>query len=158
MVQSKLVTFLRKKNAQFISQIILGVIFIYASVGKILYPNSFANSISNYKILPDFLIVPTAIILPYIELAFGIFLILDVWTKISAIVLSLLLLIFIAAISSTIIRGLNIDCGCFAKFIQETESHNINPWVLILRDILFLIPGFIIIFYGNALYSRKYYI
>jgi uncharacterized membrane protein YphA (DoxX/SURF4 family) len=144
MAESTLRAFLRKKNIQFLSQIILGSVFIYASIGKILHPNSFADSISNYKILPVFLINLAAIILPY-----GVTLILSVRTKISAIILSLLLLIFISAILSTIIRGLNIDCGCFAKSINETETYNVDLWIIILRDILLLIPGAIIIFFSK---------
>lgn len=149
MAESTLRAFLRKKNIQFLSQIILGSVFIYASIGKILHPNSFADSISNYKILPVFLINLAAIILPYIEFIFGVTLILSVRTKISAIILSLLLLIFISAILSTIIRGLNIDCGCFAKSINETETYNVDLWIIILRDILLLIPGAIIIFFSK---------
>lgn len=82
MAESTLRAFLRKKNIQFLSQIILGSVFIYASIGKILHPNSFADSISNYKILPVFLINLAAIILPYIEFIFGVTLILSVRTKI----------------------------------------------------------------------------
>lgn len=138
---------LTKKNIQYASQVILGGIFVYASIGKILRPASFSVAISNYKLLPHFLVKPVAIILSGTELTFGITLLLGVGIRISAIFLSSLLLIFIAAIFISIIRGLNIDCGCFEKFFQEAGLNNTNPWILIFRDILFLVPGIIIIFF-----------
>ena len=148
--------FLREKHVQYSFQLMLGGVFIYASIGKILNPQDFANSISNYKLLPNPFINPIAVILPYIEFIFGLALIFDLLPKISAIVLSLLLLLFIIAIFSTIIRGLNIDCGCFNQFIQESESYKINSWILILRDVLFLIPGLGIIFFSKSKMNKIY--
>ena len=145
MPQNQIEIFLRKRWVNLISQMVLGSIFIYASIGKIINPGDYAESISNYKILPNYLAGPIAIVLPYNELFFGLALILDYWTRLSATVLSILLIIFIVAIFSTILRGLNIDCGCFHN--KGPELINTNPWLFILRDILFLIPGFIIIFF-----------
>lgn len=142
--------FLSKKNIKYVSQVILGGTFVYASIGKILDSPSFAVVISNYKILPEFLVKPVAVVLPWIELIFGITLILGVWVKTSALILSFLLLVFIAAIFSTIIRGLNIDCGCFSKFVQEGEPPNANLWMSILRDVLFLLLGITIIFFSES--------
>ena len=138
--------FLRNKNTQYISQIFLGGLFIYASIGKLLDPETFANAINNYKLLPYFLVRPIALILPYIEFIFGAFLIFSFWTKTSAMVLSLLLFIFTIAIFSTIIRGISIDCGCFGKFLKVSEAGHLNKWKMIVRDILFIIPGIIVSF------------
>lgn len=131
---------------QVLSQIALGGIFIYASIGKILSPASFAATISNYKLLPEFLIEPTAIALPYAEFVCGALLVLNIKTRAAAFFLSSLLVVFILAILSTLARGINIDCGCFASLSQEAMLDNKNQWISIVRDLIFLVPGAIIIF------------
>jgi hypothetical protein len=42
-------------------------------------------------------------------------------------------ILFIILLASTIIRGLDIDCGCFRQGGEKTSA-----WIAILRDILFL--------------------
>ena len=44
------------KSSFFWARLVLGLIFIYASVDKIYHPAEFAQVISNYQILPDALI------------------------------------------------------------------------------------------------------
>ena len=61
------------------ARLILGVIFIYASIDKIFHPAAFAEAVYNYQILPDALINLTAIVLPWLELILGAFLILGLW-------------------------------------------------------------------------------
>ena len=41
---------------QIISRLILGFIFIYASIDKIAFPKKFAKIVQSYKIIPDFLV------------------------------------------------------------------------------------------------------
>jgi len=135
-----------KENMDSISQIIFGGIFILAGLGKVINADAFIHNISNYKILPETLIEPFGRILPYIELTCGTLIILNIWGKKAAIILSVLLIIFIFAILSTILRGIDIECGCFSKSILLSEASKSNPWLLILRDIVFLIPGLIIVF------------
>jgi putative oxidoreductase len=88
-------------------------IFIFAAVSKIAEPEAFARAIYNYKLLPDFLINILSIILPWIELITGILLFFGVSVKENSVILSGLLIVFIFAIGISMIRGLNIDCGCF---------------------------------------------
>ena len=143
---SQIDSIISNKTVQLISQILLGSLFVYASVGKILNPSDFASVISNYKLLPSILIKPTSFALPIIELLLGIFLILNFYPKISAIILCIFLIIFMIAIFSTILRGININCGCFGNLYPESDLPNSNQWILILRDVFFLIIGLIIIF------------
>ncbi len=138
----KLIKLLENSYIQFISQLFLGGIFIYASFHKIANPAEFAEIINNYKLFPEFSINFFAIILPWIELIAGIFLVSGKYKKGSTIILSTLLVIFIIAISINIIRGLDFDCGCFAS-----SGKGSNPLYLLIRDILILIPGIIIFFF-----------
>jgi putative oxidoreductase len=148
-MKQKILSVLYSKTLQMLSQLILGGIFIYASIPKLIQPSDFARVIYNYKILPESLIPSLAIILPIIELLFGILLVLNFVPRISAVVLSLLLVTFIIAIFITIVKGISIDCGCFLKSLKIPEQKQSDSWFLILRDLLFLIPGIILIFFNK---------
>lgn len=95
------------------AQIALGVLFVIAALPKLADPPSFAHMIYNYRILPGSLVNLFALVLPWFELLAGIALLLGLWTRTSALLIGLLLLVFIAAISFNLLRGNAIDCGCF---------------------------------------------
>jgi len=91
----------------------LGVVFIVAAIDKIALPEAFAISIEAYKLLPIQAINVVALIVPWVELVCGLFLIADVMKRASAALLSALLIVFIVALISALLRELKIDCGCF---------------------------------------------
>lgn len=121
------------------ARLILGVIFIYASIDKIVHPAAFANDIYNYRILPEALINLTAMVLPWLELILGIFLVVGLFREGSVSMVTLLLLVFFGAMVFNPARGLDIHCGCFHTSIRGTDS---APMVwYVFRDGLFLIPA-----------------
>ena len=65
--------------------------------------------------------------LPWIELALGALLILGVGLRWSALLTSMLLLVFIAAMTRAEMLGLEINCGCFGN------NEKLGP-VTLLRD------------------------
>ena len=97
-----------------IARIILGVVFIYASYDKLFHPKEFAGIIYHYQILPDRLINIAAISLPWLELLMGVFLIIGFWMPGTVIWCNFLLVVYIAALSLNLARGLDINCGCFS--------------------------------------------
>ncbi len=96
------------------SRILLGVVFIFAAVGKIANPGGFAEDIDNYRMLPYILVVIMAVVLPWTEAVCGVLIISGKWLKGSSFLLILLNIMFIIAVSSAVIRGLDIECGCFS--------------------------------------------
>ena len=122
------------------ARLILGAVFIYASIDKIIHPEAFAESVYNYQILPAFLINLTAIVLPWLELILGIFLIIGLFREGSVLVVTGLMVIFVSAMIFNLARGLDIHCGCFSTSAAETGN---APMVwYVFRDGLFLIPAF----------------
>ena len=101
------------KIFNFILRLILGGIFVYAGVVKIINPAAFATDIGNYRMLPHEWINLLAITLPWIEVAAGLLLITGPWKRASALAIMLMMVVFLAAISQATARGLNIKCGCF---------------------------------------------
>ena len=80
-----------------IARLILGVIFIYASIDKILHPAAFAKAVYNYQILPGALINLTSLILPWLELVLGLFLMIGLFREGSVCMATVLMLIFFGA-------------------------------------------------------------
>ena len=122
-----------------IARLILGVVFIYASVDKIAHPMAFAETIYNYQILPGYFISFTAIVLPWLELVLGIFLILGFFQEGSATMATFLLIVFFSAMVFNLARGLDIHCGCFSTSTGGTSNAPMTWYVF--RDGLFLIPA-----------------
>jgi len=102
-----------KSIISLICRLILGSVFIYAAIDKILDPYTFAADIRNYQILPVEYSNILGLILPWVELFCGLFLIIGLYIRSSAILISSMLVVFIFVISLAMIRGLNIDCGCY---------------------------------------------
>ena len=134
------------------ARLILGAVFIYASIDKIAHPEAFAKAVYNYQILPGFLINLTAIILPWLELILGLFLIIGLFREGSAFIVTLLLIVFFVAIIFNLARGLDIHCGCFST---STEGTNNVPMVwYVFRDGIFLLPAFYL-FYRTFQQKRQ---
>ncbi len=99
----------------------LGAIFVYAALGKIADPSSFLRDVDNYRLLPFFASSLIATVLPWLELLCGLGLILGRWARGSAMLVTAMLLVFLVAIVSALVRGLDISCGCFAVGSQASR-------------------------------------
>ena len=126
------------KPLYFWVRLILGIIFVLASIDKILHPAAFAEAVYNYKILPDALINLTAIILPWMELVLGLFLIVGLWLPGATFLCILLLLTFLGALLFNIARGLNIYCGCFSTNTEVVSGASM-VWYLLRDGVFFLL-------------------
>ncbi len=95
-------------------RLLMGGLFLYAGVGKVITPMDFAASIYNYKLLPDVMIGPVAVAIPWIETLAGVALLLGFSVKGGSLAISGLLTMFISIIIISAVRGLDNDCGCFS--------------------------------------------
>jgi len=152
MVGTKIIKIFKSKGIQLAARLILGSIFIYASIDKIAFPEEFAKIVQSYNILPDFLVKITALVLPWIELFFGIFLVIGLFVKKSAIILTSLLFIFLIASGIQATKGPIEDCGCFGKMPFLSSS---NTFILIIRDFVFISLGLMIILVENHMKSTQ---
>ena len=129
-----------------LSRFILGIIFIYASIDKIIDPISFSSTIDNYHISPYSLNNIAALVIPWMELIIGVFLIFGIFISGSSFIAILLLLFFIFILTQALLRGINVDCGCFDLNTDTLEDSQLRIKMIrrILEDILFLGLAFII--------------
>lgn len=134
------------------ARMILGVVFIYTSIGKIVHPEAFAKVIYNYQILPDYFINLSAIVLPWLELILGVFLIIGLFKEGSVFIVNILLIIFLGALSFNLARGLNVHCGCFS--VGTEAVNNASTVWYVIRDGLFLVPA-LYLFYRIFIRKRQ---
>jgi uncharacterized membrane protein YphA (DoxX/SURF4 family) len=147
-----LASIITDKRIVLIFRVILGVIFIYASLDKIAHPEQFARIIYNYKILPPFLINVFAITLPWVELIAGLFLILGIFTESASLLICLMLMVFVVAISINLYRGIDLNCGCFSTDpAGKKEGAN-----LLIKDFLFLFLGIMVFFFHRNFVSLSF--
>jgi len=116
----------------------LGVVFLLACAHKILHPASFALDVATYDILPLALINPMAIILPWVELAAGLMLILGWKARAASLLVSGMMVMFIVSLLLAMAKGLDMSCGCFAS--QALEEDPISG-LTVLRDLAWLAGG-----------------
>jgi putative oxidoreductase len=91
----------------------LAAVFIYAGVDKLRDPLQFADNIAGFAILPVALINLLALSLPLFEIAAGLALLWSTSRRVGALAISILSVVFFIALSSALLRGLTLDCGCF---------------------------------------------
>jgi uncharacterized membrane protein YphA (DoxX/SURF4 family) len=91
-------------------------LFIWAASVKLANPVKFLFSIKGFEVLPEHMLEPLTFMVPWIELVCAAALLLGFWARPAAIVIGGMLLVFVGAILSVLIRGMSVDCGCFGDF------------------------------------------
>lgn len=100
-------------------EVALGALFFYAGVQKLLHPYEFADAVLAYRLAPDPLAALTVAVLPFLELAAGLFLALGLKRRSCLLLLNFLLGSFLFIMLITLARGLKIDCGCGLFFQRQ---------------------------------------
>jgi uncharacterized membrane protein YphA (DoxX/SURF4 family) len=126
---------LRNKGVLLALRLVLGGLFVYAGAVKVLEPLDFAQNIRNYQLVGQSLSFVAAIVLPWLEILAGLALILGVWTRSAALVVTGLLVFFVVLTAVTMARGLDVDCGCFGSLSRK------SGWGVILEDLGMLAMG-----------------
>lgn len=93
--------------------IVIGGLFIYAGVVKIIDPGEFARDIDNYKMLPWQSSVWLALYLPWLEIFCGLALITRILFRGGVFIVTALMSLFIIISIAAKARGLDVSCGCF---------------------------------------------
>ena len=125
-------------------RLFIGAIFVYSAVPHILNSMGLASSIYNYKLFPSSIIGLSAAFIPWITLLSGLALILGVKVRAASLIISVSLAIFISLAAISMIRGLDIDCGCFIGIVRKAN------WLAVSEDILLLLGSLFIFFFDRT--------
>ncbi|HOA57876.1 MAG TPA: DoxX family membrane protein [Dermatophilaceae bacterium] len=94
-------------------RLVLGGVILVAGALKVTNLGQSALAVRAYQLLPYDLAGYVGYALPIIEIVIGLLLVLGLFTRMSALLGTLLMLAFVIGIASAWARGLSIDCGCF---------------------------------------------
>jgi hypothetical protein len=130
----------------------LSVIFFVSSLGKLLHPKAFLRAVAGYQMLPAPVEGLVAASLPGVEMSVAILLFLGLFVpakrlrRVEPYVIAAawtaagMLVVFIIVISVNLLRGIEMDCGCFdliGNYIPFLASDR-TTWGTVARDVVML--------------------
>ncbi|MDT3443035.1 MULTISPECIES: MauE/DoxX family redox-associated membrane protein [unclassified Pseudofrankia] len=119
----------------------LAVLWLVAGALKVGDAAGMVRTVRAFRILPESLVHPVAYAVPFVEIALGVLLLLGLAVRACALLSSLMLAAYIAAIASAAARGLRIECGCFSSggdLAKDAPTHYTSELV---RDSLLLVAS-----------------
>ncbi len=116
-----------------VARLLLAGVWFASGLVKAADPAQTKVAVQAYRLLPDSVAVTVAAVLPYLEIAVGVILVLGLATRLGGILSGLLLIAFLIGVISAAARGLSIDCGCFGGGGQVAAGATAYT-VEILRD------------------------
>jgi uncharacterized membrane protein YphA (DoxX/SURF4 family) len=115
-------------------------VWIIAGAAKVPQIETFHLLVERYGILPHLLAGPFAYVLPFLEIALGLYLAAGLFVRGTALAGTLLFAVFLTAQVSAWARGITLDCGCFGTALQA----RVGP-LTILRDLGLGVPTFLML-------------
>jgi hypothetical protein len=113
------------------ARIVLAAVLAMAAFAKLRSLDEFVGVVHNYRVLPEFLVRPVAYVLPPLEAAIALALLLEPTRRGAAIAAAALLAVFSVVMAVNLARGrVEIDCGCFAAALRQRIS-----WALVGRNL-----------------------
>ena len=111
-------------------------IWLVFGAAKVTNLPHFHDQVAAYKLLPGSLTAPFAYALPFVEIGIGLYLLVGLFVRATAVLSCVLMLMFIAAMAQAYARGLSVDCGCAGTLYQQKVGV-----LSILRDAAFGLPS-----------------
>jgi uncharacterized membrane protein YphA (DoxX/SURF4 family) len=130
----------------------LAAVWLISGGLKVANADQTAVAVQAYRVLPTNLVGLVAAVLPFLELAFGLLVLVGIGQRLMGVLAALLLLVYIAAIAQSWARGLHIDCGCFTRGGEVGANQTQYPQD-ILRDVGFLVLAAWLIVRPRSLFS-----
>lgn len=137
------------KMIVFIIRFGLAALFIYSGTVKLINPAAFAINIDNYAILPYIVVTLMAAVLPCLEVICGLALLSGKWIQGAALWIAAMNIVFIIAIASAMLRGLDISCGC-----HSTSTEGARVGLQKLLENLFLLAASIYLYKDAGSFKR----
>lgn len=142
----------------FIFRIIIGSIFLVSGLAKISDPVLFMLALREFQLFPEIIVPLTAIYLPWLEFILGLFVTTGLLYRTSSFILACLNFAFMIAILSVIIRGIEIDCGCFGLLADMLKVPDAADMKTVARNLLFTGMSLYIFRAKKTVFSLESYI
>jgi uncharacterized membrane protein YphA (DoxX/SURF4 family) len=119
-------------------RLVAAAIWLVAGISKLAGLEEFRFQVGAYKLLPDGLVRPFAYVLPFLETGAGVYLLVGLLVRATAIFTCVLMVAFLVAQVQAWARGLSLDCGCFGTLGGE----RVGFWS-VARDAALGVPGLV---------------
>lgn len=127
------------------ARLLLAVVFFVSGIVKAADPAQTKVAVRAYQLLPDALAETVSAVLPYLEIAAAVILLLGLATRLGAALSALMMVAFLIGVISAAARGLSIDCGCFGGG-GAVQSGATEYTLEILRDTgLLIVSGYLLV-------------
>jgi len=120
-------------------RVAIGLVFVVAGLAKIGHATEFAAQIAGFRLLPQPVVAPMALVLPFLELLLGGYLVIGLFTRASAWTAAALFALFDAAIASAVVRGMTVSCGCFGP-----NDTTVTTWPEVARDAVLVVIAIVV--------------
>jgi putative oxidoreductase len=124
-------------------RVCVGGFFVYASLSKIPLPAQFAEAAAAYQVVPYFLVNLGSTLLPWGEFVTGLFMIIGLRTRATAILIGLQLVLFAFMVSAAMYWETATTCGCY-----DTVGEPIG-WKKLVEHLVFFLFITQIFFYDR---------
>jgi uncharacterized membrane protein YphA (DoxX/SURF4 family) len=143
---------LRSPRLHLVVRVLLGLVFVYASLDKIADPGAFARIVYQWQVLGPVPSNLVAVTLPWVELVAGVLLVAGVWRREASSVVAVMLVVFIVAAVLVLARGIDVDnCGC-TSVAAASAAPSWPPewmrgvgWFLIGRNLVLLAGALLLV-------------
>jgi len=131
-----------------VSRLATAVLFAWAAMEKLKSPRDFYFSIKGFQLLPEHMLQPLAFMVPWVELVCAAALLVGFWARSAAIVIGGMLLVFIGAVVSVLVRpDLHVECGCFGDFTLLCAPGEVG-WCNVGQNLLLFLVAFPVMAWG----------
>ena len=131
-----------------IGRLVLGGIFVYAGIAKLIYPNThlwpmfflkfsvstnlsmFQQQVESYRMLSPDAAQLLAHTLPFVEIALGLLLLVGWQVRIWATLITLIIVGFLGVVTRAYLLHMDINCGCFGT------PEKLTLWTVIRDSLL----------------------
>jgi uncharacterized membrane protein YphA (DoxX/SURF4 family) len=130
-----------KQTLVWVLRLALAAVFVYAAIPKLLDPGEFAAAIQNYRAVPESVVGHIALFVPVFEIVIAIALLVPPYTRGAALLGTLLLVVFGAAMAQARWRGIDLSCGCFGAAFEAKVS-----WLTVTRTLGLAVVSAVLLF------------
>lgn len=135
-----------------LARLVLGIALLVAGGLKVGNPRGSARAVQGYEIFPFDVAAYIGYALPWVEVIVGALLVLGLFTRVNALIGTLLMGAFVVGIAQAWARGLTIDCGCFGGG-GEVAAEETKYGREIARDLVFALCGAWLVVRARTTYS-----
>jgi putative oxidoreductase len=142
------------------ARLVVGGIFLLASVPKIQSPGAFADAVRAFHLLPPSLVLPFSFVVPWLELLVGLYLVVGFMSRLGGLGSIVLLGTFVVALLDALLTGNTAHaCGCFGSagngnvLLSFLAGGNTVTWWDVVRDVILALLSALVVWWGPGAIS-----